>query len=197
LDGTTVYIAGAGPVGLAAAAGAQLLGAAVVIVGDMIPERLAQAKSFGCEVIDLKKDATLAQQIEQILGEPVVDCAVDCVGFEAHGQGKEAGVEKPATVLNSLVAGERQSGFAQRAPSFVRISTRRIPCRRVLLLSVSLMKSPPNETDCEVGRSSMQALAAGSSIGLGIFPFFTSCSSFLSMGVIPAVSFILLLPECC
>src|SRR6266700_1419528 len=50
--GTTVYIAGAGPVGLAAAAGAQLLGAAVVIVGDMIPERLAQAKSFGCEVID-------------------------------------------------------------------------------------------------------------------------------------------------
>src|ERR1700680_3928130 len=36
--GTTVYIAGAGPVVLAAAAGAQLLGAAVVIVGDMIPE---------------------------------------------------------------------------------------------------------------------------------------------------------------
>jgi glutathione-independent formaldehyde dehydrogenase len=100
--GTTVYIAGAGPVGLAAAAGAQLLGAAVVIVGDMIPERLAQAKSFGCEVIDLRKDATLAQQIEQILGEPLVDCAVDCVGFEAHGQGKDAGVEKPATVLNSL-----------------------------------------------------------------------------------------------
>jgi glutathione-independent formaldehyde dehydrogenase len=100
--GTTVYIAGAGPVGLGAAAGAQLLGAAVVIVGDMIPERLAQAKSFGCEVVDLRKDATLAQQIEQILGEPLVDCAVDCVGFEAHGTGKDAGVERPATVLNSL-----------------------------------------------------------------------------------------------
>src|ERR1700689_2226483 len=100
--GTTVYIAGAGPVGLGAAAGAQLLGAAVVIVGDMIPERLAQARSFGCETIDLTKDATLAQQIEQIVGEPVVDCAVDCVGFEAHGTGKDAGVEKPATVLNAL-----------------------------------------------------------------------------------------------
>src|SRR5580692_4816584 len=100
--GTTVYIAGAGPVGLGAAAGAQLLGAAVVIVGDMIPERLAQAKSFGCEVVDLRKDASLAQQIEQILGEPLVDCAVDCVGFEAHGTGKDAGVERPATVLNSL-----------------------------------------------------------------------------------------------
>ncbi len=108
--GTTVYIAGAGPVGLAAAAGAQLLGAAVVIVGDMIPERLAQAKSFGCETIDLRKDATLAQQIEQIVGEPVVDCTVDCVGFEAHGQGKDAGVERPATVLNSLQEVVRAGG---------------------------------------------------------------------------------------
>ena len=35
--GSTVYVAGAGPVGLACAASAQLLGAAVVIVGDMIP----------------------------------------------------------------------------------------------------------------------------------------------------------------
>ncbi len=100
--GMTVYIAGAGPVGLGAAAGAQLLGAAVVIVGDMIPERLAQAKSFGCETIDLTKVSSLADGIEQILGEPVVDCTVDCVGFEAHGIGGEAGVEKPATVLNSL-----------------------------------------------------------------------------------------------
>ena len=101
--GTTVYIAGAGPVGLAAAAGAQLLGAAVVIVGDMIPERLAQAKSFGCETIDLRKDATLGEQIEQIVGEPVVDCAVDCVGFEARGHGqRRRATSSPATVLNSL-----------------------------------------------------------------------------------------------
>ena len=55
--GTIVYVAGAGPVGLACAASCHLLGAAVVIVGDMIPERLAQAKSFGCETIDLNKDA--------------------------------------------------------------------------------------------------------------------------------------------
>ena len=37
--------------GLAAAHSAQLLGAAVVFVGDLIPERLEQAKSFGCEPI--------------------------------------------------------------------------------------------------------------------------------------------------
>jgi glutathione-independent formaldehyde dehydrogenase len=108
--GSTVYIAGAGPVGLAAAAGAQLLGAAVVIVGDMIPERLAQARSFGCETIDVSKVTNLADAIDQILGEPVVDCAVDCVGFEARGHGGDAGVEKPATVLNSLQEIARAGG---------------------------------------------------------------------------------------
>src|SRR5438105_748172 len=79
--GSTCYVAGAGPVGLACAASCHLLGASVVIVGDMIKDRLKQAKSFGCEPIDLTKDATLAQQIEQILGVPEVDCAIDCVGF--------------------------------------------------------------------------------------------------------------------
>src|SRR5213076_1597503 len=46
-SGSTVYVAGGGPVGLAAAHAAQFLGAAVVIVGDMNPERLQQAASFG------------------------------------------------------------------------------------------------------------------------------------------------------
>jgi glutathione-independent formaldehyde dehydrogenase len=108
--GTVVYVAGAGPVGLACAASCHLLGAAVVIVGDLIPERLKQARSFGCETIDLKKDATLAQQIEQIVGIPEVDCSVDCVGFEAHGQGKDAKVERPATVLNSIMEVTRAGG---------------------------------------------------------------------------------------
>ncbi|SCK12270.1 formaldehyde dehydrogenase, glutathione-independent [Streptomyces sp. WMMB 322] len=99
--GSTVYIAGAGPVGLAAAASAQLLGAAVVIVGDLNQERLAQARSFGCETIDLTRGSP-ADQIEHILGEPEVDAAVDAVGFEAKGHGKGAG-EAPATVLNTVM----------------------------------------------------------------------------------------------
>jgi len=99
--GNTVYIAGAGPVGLAAATSAQLLGAAVVIVGDMNEERLAQARSFGCETVDLSKGGP-AEQIEQLLSVPEVDCAVDAVGFEAKGHGAGA-KEAPATVLNSLM----------------------------------------------------------------------------------------------
>ncbi|TFD24786.1 MULTISPECIES: formaldehyde dehydrogenase, glutathione-independent [Cryobacterium] len=100
--GSTVYVAGAGPVGLAAAVSAQLLGAAVVIVGDMNAERLAQARSFGCETIDLSKGEP-GEQIEQILGVPEVDAGVDAVGFEARGHGKDADHEAPATVLNSLM----------------------------------------------------------------------------------------------
>src|ERR1700694_2775221 len=99
--GSTVYVAGAGPVGLACAASAQLLGAGVVIVGDMIAERLAQARSFGCETIDLTKGA-LDDQLDQLLGEPLVDAAVDCVGFEAKGHGAGA-AEAPATVLNDVM----------------------------------------------------------------------------------------------
>jgi glutathione-independent formaldehyde dehydrogenase len=108
-SGSTVYIAGAGPVGLAAAHSAQLLGAAVVIVGDLIPERLEQARSFGCEAIDVSKGEP-KDQVEQILGVPEVDAAVDAVGFEARGHGADADHEAPATVLNSLMDLTRAAG---------------------------------------------------------------------------------------
>src|SRR6202161_1141841 len=100
--GSTVYVAGAGPVGLASAYSALLRGAAVVIVGDMNPERLAQARSFGCETVNVGEEASLGDQIAEILGEPEVDAAVDCVGFEAKGHGAGAG-EAPATVLNDIM----------------------------------------------------------------------------------------------
>ncbi|MER8000458.1 formaldehyde dehydrogenase, glutathione-independent [Streptomyces sp. NPDC095613] len=106
--GSTVYVAGAGPVGLAAAAAAQLLGAAVVIVGDLNGERLAQARSFGCETVDLTQGA-LDEQIAQIVGEPEVDVAVDAVGFEARAHRPDA-EEAPATVLNSLMRVVRAGG---------------------------------------------------------------------------------------
>jgi glutathione-independent formaldehyde dehydrogenase len=107
--GSTVYIAGAGPVGLAAAASAQLLGAAVVIVADLNEQRLAQARSFGCETVDVSQGEP-QDQIEQILGVPEVDAAVDAVGFEARGHGHDAGHEAPATVLNSLMQVTRAAG---------------------------------------------------------------------------------------
>jgi glutathione-independent formaldehyde dehydrogenase len=108
-SGSTVYVAGAGPVGLAAAYSALLLGAAVVFVGDLIPERLAQAKSFGAEPIDVSKGDP-KEQIQELLGAPEVDAAVDAVGFEARGHGSDADHEAPATVLNSIMDVTRAGG---------------------------------------------------------------------------------------
>ena len=101
--GSTVYIAGAGPVGLAAAASAQLLGAAVVMVGDRNKERLAHAKKVGFEPIDLTKSDSLGDLIEAVVGIPEVDAAVDAVGFEASGHGAKSNEAQPAVVLNSLM----------------------------------------------------------------------------------------------
>ena len=109
--GSSVYVAGAGPVGLAAAASARLLGAAVVIIGDVNPARLEHPRRLGYQTVDLSLDATLAEQIEQILGDAEVDCAIDAVGFEARGHGHEgAQHEAPATVLNSLMEVTRAAG---------------------------------------------------------------------------------------
>ncbi len=107
--GSTVYVAGAGPVGLAAAYSAQLLGAAVVIVGDLNADRLAQARTFGCETVDISEDASLEDQIAGVLGFNEVDCAIDAVGFEATGHGSDGG-EAPAAVLNSIMGVTRAGG---------------------------------------------------------------------------------------
>lgn len=108
--GSTVYVAGAGPVGLAAAASAQILGAAVVMIGDVNSERLEHAKSVGFEPVDLTKSDKLEQLIEQIVGVPEVDASVDAVGFEARGHGSQHTTEAPATVLNALMTITRAGG---------------------------------------------------------------------------------------
>ena len=84
---------GAGPVGLAAAASARLLGAAVVMIGDFNQERLEHAKRVGFEPIDLGRHDRLGEMIAAVVGVPEVDAAIDAVGFEARGHG---GGEQPA-----------------------------------------------------------------------------------------------------
>ena len=108
--GSTVYIAGAGPVGRCGAAAARLLGASCIIVGDYHQDRLDLVRNNGCETIDLGRDIPLPDQIDAILGEPAVDCAVDYVGSEAHGIGKEAGEPLPAAAINNVLEATRAGG---------------------------------------------------------------------------------------
>lgn len=107
--GSIVYVAGAGPVGLAAAASARILGAALVMIGDMNQERLQHAANVGFTPIDLTKSNNLGELIAEIVGRPEVDAAIDAVGFEARAHGRE-NEEAPATVLNSLMNVVRPAG---------------------------------------------------------------------------------------
>ncbi|WP_324030384.1 formaldehyde dehydrogenase, glutathione-independent [Pantoea sp. JZ2] len=105
--GSMTYVAGAGPVGLAAAASAEILGSAVVMVGDFNQDRLAHAEKMGFVPVDLSKHDRLGEMIADIIGVPEVDSAIDAVGFEARGH---SGKEQPAIVLNSMMAVTRVAG---------------------------------------------------------------------------------------
>lgn len=105
--GSTVYVAGCGPVGLAAAASCRILGAAAVLIGDTNKDRLAHAREVGFEPIDLGAHDRLGELIEAVLGEPAVDSFIDAVGFEAKGHG---GDEQPAVVLNQAMDVTRYAG---------------------------------------------------------------------------------------
>lgn len=105
--GSVVYVAGAGPVGLAAAASARILGAAVIMVGDFNKERLDHARKVGFEPIDLSASDRLGDMIAEVTGSNEVDSAIDAVGFEARGH---SGGEQPAIVLNQMMEITRPAG---------------------------------------------------------------------------------------
>src|SRR3979411_2108659 len=97
--GSTVYVPRAGPVGRADARRAR----------HRAPG--ARAERAGWEPIDLTKHDRLGELVADVLGVPEVDCAIDCVGFEAKAQGADGKViEAPAVVLNSLMELARAAG---------------------------------------------------------------------------------------
>lgn len=102
--GMTVYIAGAGPVGLCAAVSSYLMGAACVIIGDYNQARLDHARqALGCETINVAEHDVIQDQIAAILGVPQVDCAIDAVGYEAHGHGHNFKPDVASDVLDTLI----------------------------------------------------------------------------------------------
>ena len=103
--GSTVYIAGAGPVGRCAAASAHLLGASCIIVADSNKARLDLVKKGGYETVDISSDTPVPDQIEKILGtgERWVDSGVDCVGLECHGYGPKGSGNEEEAVINMLM----------------------------------------------------------------------------------------------
>ena len=101
--GSTVYIAGAGPVGLAR--GRRRAAARRRRRHRRRPQRgaaRAGAQSSAARRSTSRR-ATRPDQIEQILGVPEVDCGVDASASRRAATAHDAAHEAPATVLNSLM----------------------------------------------------------------------------------------------
>jgi len=101
--GMSVYVAGAGPVGLCCVASCKLLGASYIFCGDFEQGRLDNAAKLGAIPVNLGKEK-LHDKVKATLGKAEVDCGVDCVGYEScghHGQ-KRTSDEERGEVLNTI-----------------------------------------------------------------------------------------------
>jgi threonine dehydrogenase-like Zn-dependent dehydrogenase len=86
VEGDTVVVFGAGPVGIFAAKSAWLLGAGRVIVVDCVDERLAFVRKFAqCETVDFREVGDMAIHIKKMTDWLGADVCIDCVGAEASG----------------------------------------------------------------------------------------------------------------
>ena len=76
-----------------------------VIGVDLVPERLARAKSRGVEVVDLNEAGNdLLAIIQEMTGGRGPDSVIDAVGMEAHGAPGASLVQKMAGLLPDAVA---------------------------------------------------------------------------------------------
>ncbi len=110
-DGGSVTVLGLGPIGDMAARIANHLGYRVIAV-DLVPERLARAKSRGLHAIDLNGiEGSLGDVIRDLTDGRGTDSVIDAVGMEAHG----SPVGKFAQQLTGLLPDALAKPMMQRA----------------------------------------------------------------------------------
>ncbi len=84
-DGGTVAVYGLGPIGQMCARIAAHLGAGTVFGIDLVPERLATARSSGVDTLDLRAHRDIAESLRARTEGRGPDAVIDAVGMEAHG----------------------------------------------------------------------------------------------------------------
>jgi S-(hydroxymethyl)glutathione dehydrogenase/alcohol dehydrogenase len=92
--GDTVVILGCGPIGLSAIKWTILAGAKRIIAVDYIEYRLAHARSYGVETVNLEEHEDTGEMLHD-LTDGGADVVLDCVGVD----GKMTTLEKIETVL--------------------------------------------------------------------------------------------------
>jgi threonine dehydrogenase-like Zn-dependent dehydrogenase len=79
--GDSVVVFAQGPIGLCATAGARLAGASLVIGVDGVPERLAQAKRMGADVVLNYKEQDVVAEIKRLTGGGA-DVSIEALGLQ-------------------------------------------------------------------------------------------------------------------
>ncbi|MGK4217611.1 zinc-dependent alcohol dehydrogenase [Kocuria marina] len=81
----TLAVLGLGPVGQLAVRSAKLQGVKRIIAVDRVDERLALAKSWGIETVDMREVDEVSDTLKDMTDGPGPDGVLDAVGMEAHG----------------------------------------------------------------------------------------------------------------
>lgn len=101
----SVLVLGLGPIGEMSARIAKHQGAAKVMAVDLVPERLARAKRYGIETIDLSKHKDdLAEVVRGMTEGRGPDSVIEAVGLEAHGSPAEKFMQNMTGLLPDAVA---------------------------------------------------------------------------------------------
>lgn len=102
-DGGTLLVLGLGPIGDMATRIARHRGLEVIGV-DLVPERLARAKSRGAQVIDLREVDDVADAVRDLTGGRGADAVIDAVGMEAHGSPIGTALHRMTNLLPKALA---------------------------------------------------------------------------------------------
>jgi alcohol dehydrogenase len=99
--GDAVAVFAQGPIGLCAALGAKLMGAAVVIGVDGDDDRIAMARKMGVDVVLDYRNVDVVEEIRQLTGGTGVDVAIESLGTQETFE-NALRVLRPGGTLSSL-----------------------------------------------------------------------------------------------
>jgi threonine dehydrogenase-like Zn-dependent dehydrogenase len=102
--GGSVAVYGLGPVGQLCTRIARHLGADRVFGVDLVPERLATARQYGAEVIDIRQTKDVPGYLHDTTDGRGADAVIDAVGMESHGSPIAKIGQQMTTILPDAVA---------------------------------------------------------------------------------------------
>ncbi|NIJ13218.1 threonine dehydrogenase-like Zn-dependent dehydrogenase [Saccharomonospora amisosensis] len=103
-QGGSVTVLGLGPIGQMSARIAKHRGAGKVIGVDLVDERLALARRYGVDAMDLRQHKHIADAIRDRTDGRGTDSVIDAVGMEAHGAPMAGMAQQLVSLLPSAVA---------------------------------------------------------------------------------------------